>query len=463
MSSPIKPDTLSRADLYIAAARALARQDVPPLLMRDDLQLLDTLIEVDILVPSKKLDRAVAIVSGEGWELLDSGLFHPCKRAMVKFHNGDLLKLDLHGQVIDNGLVYLADGAMFEGASDSGVGFLLPSDEAWMAHTILHTILGKTVVPPKLREGMSQRLERGLDTARMRSFAKPYGLTTQLETALTQIVRPRDFDNSQLIAALRRSARSKLFLSARNSVRHVRRSAVWAVGQAMGWRPGVLIAFIGPDGAGKSSTIEAFSKHLSRMEIPVRSAYLGPWDRHYLKTSKWLVKFGAGPCDYVLDLDERLPPLIRAKKKISAHIKRALYYSNLTLEIWARHFRYVLPQLGLRRILLSDRYAYDLEIGHFNSQIKTWRPIPCLVARLAPTPHVLVLLDNDAETIWARKKEYPLETIRDVLGRYHVTGKRHGAIVVRTDRPPDVVAYNFLETHWRKIIRLRRDRIRFWH
>jgi thymidylate kinase len=85
-----------------------------------------------------------------------------------------------------------------------------------------------------------------------------------------------------------------------------------------------------------------------------------------------------------------------------------------------------------------------------------------MVSRLSPKPDFLVLLDNDPNTIWSRKREYPIETINSVLQRYHRVAVQHGAIVVRTDRSPDEVAASFLETYWRAIIRLRRDRLRFW-
>lgn len=462
MLSPIKPMPQTRAGIFTAAAGLLAEAGIPPLLMRDDMATIGELLEIDVLVPRDTLDAAAAMLIANGWELLDSGLFHACKRALVTYHDGDLLKFDLHGEVIDNGLVYLSNGDMFEGARDSGSFFLLPRDESWIAHTVFHSILGKPVVPPKLRAGMVARLNGQLNFDLLRAIARPYGLEAPLDTALSHIVGQAAFDDVGTLARLRAEVRRRLLRSPANLLRRARLRAVWAVGQALGWRPGILIAFIGPDGAGKSSTIDAMAAHLSRLLIPTRKIYLGPWDRHLLPTSRHLYKLRAGPRDDVRNLDPALSPLVRTKKWLAAQVKRTLYYSNIFLEIWARYLRHVLPHLALRRIVLADRYAYDLEIGHFNHEVTAWRPVRNLVVRLYPVPDFLILLDNDAETIWARKKEYKLDVIRAVLERYRALGRRRGAVIMRTNRPSPEVVRQFLETHWRTIIRLRRDRIRFW-
>lgn len=463
MHSSAGSNTVSRAEIYATAARDLAAQGVHTLLLRDDPEHLDALIEVDILVRADQLGCAVTRLVAAGWEVLDSGLFHPHKRALVLFHDGDLLKLDLHQAVIDGPHIYLANDDMFAGAQVHESGFLIPRRESWMAHALLHGILAKPVIPPKLRAGMTARIAGPLDDALMRKIAGRYGLADVFREALTRIAQTHAFDDAAAIADLRKKARRILRRHPRNALRQLRTSTVWTFGQVLGWRPGVLIAFIGPDGAGKSSSIAAMERLFTHLQIPARSAYLGPWDRATIVTTRWVHALGAGPCDDVLSLSPSLSAPVRARKHFFAHIKRAAYYGNLVLENGARYARTVWPHLALRRVVLADRYPYDLEVGHFNAEIKTWPRVPGLVASLAPHPHFLVLLDNDAQTIWARKKEYPLETIEAVLERYRALAHRRGAHVVRTTCPPNVVAADFMTAHWRQIVRLRRDRIRFWH
>lgn len=451
-----------RADAYIDAAHTLRAHDIPPLLMRDSVASLNTLSEVDVLVPQSRLDSAVKALVEKGWEIYDSGLFHPCKRSVVLFVEGELLKLDLHGRLVDNGLVYLPNAALFERAKLSDTGFLIPDDEGWTVHVLLHVILGKTTVPEKLRAGLEQRHGNGLDRGRMRNMAASYGLDKILDAAFDGIVEKRRYDDSALIAGLKRRARLRLHRSPGNLCRSAWLAVVWPVGQALGWRPGLLIAFIGPDGVGKSSMIEALSAAFAKLQIPTRNAYLGPWDRPLLPSAKLLRAIGAGHCDYVLDMDADTPAAVRIKKHLAAFVKRTAYYGNLLLEIWARHLYRVWPHLALRRVVLGDRYVYDLHIGHFNTEIRSWKGVRHAIVALSPRPHLVIFLDNDAETVWARKKEYPLETIRSVLYRYRVVAKRYGAVTMRTDVPPNAAAEAFLNHYWRTIIRARRDRIRVW-
>lgn len=115
----------------------------------------------------------------------------------------------------------------------------------------------------------------------------------------------------------------------------------------------------------------------------------------------------------------------------------------------------------LRRVVISDRHAYDIEIGFHNTTITRGRKLRAFLARLAPSPHITIFLDNDASVIWARKKEYPLDTIESALLRYREIAKLHKMHIIRTDLPSDQIVREFLSCHWRGIINLRRDRIRF--
>jgi thymidylate kinase len=221
-----------------------------------------------------------------------------------------------------------------------------------------------------------------------------------------------------------------------------------------------IIAFIGPDGSGKSSAINSFSTCLQQLDIPVRTTYLGPWDRPVLPTSRHLQKLRIGPADDALEAG--LPVALKTLKQVSANVKRSIYYLNLLFELWARHVRNVLPHLMLRRVVLADRYAFDLEVGHFNRAIRSWRGVRRLIVRLVPRPHFTVLLDNTAETVWKRKKEYSLEVIEAAQLRYRVIADQIGAEVLRTDDSSDAIARIFLEKHWRRLVKFRLDRIRFW-
>ena len=50
---------------------------------------------------------------------------------------------------------------------------------------------------------------------------------------------------------------------------------------------------------------------------------------------------------------------------------------------------------------------------------------------------MMILLDNDAEVIWQRKKEFSLTLIESSLRRYREAAQAYGMIVIKTARPPE--------------------------
>jgi hypothetical protein len=67
------------------------------------------------------------------------------------------------------------------------------------------------------------------------------------------------------------------------------------------------------------------------------------------------------------------------------------------------------------------------------------------------------LLDNDAEVIWSRKKEFSLALIQSSLARYRKVASEYGMIVIKTNRPAAELVSELIEQRWRDFVRLRRD------
>jgi hypothetical protein len=80
---------------------------------------------------------------------------------------------------------------------------------------------------------------------------------------------------------------------------------------------------------------------------------------------------------------------------------------------------------------------------------------------LCPRPRLMILLDNDAETIWRRKPEFPLALIEGALARYRQAARSCGMTVIRTDLPLEQLVDSFIERHWRDLVRWRRDGLPF--
>ena len=442
--------------IFKSALDALAKHEKHVVVLRDEI--LDERVEseLDILIYANDTDSILEILSGCGWELLDTGSFIPEKRAMLLYSNGSLCKLDIHLKLIDGPYIYMDEKWLLETAQLSENGFLIPSDEAWLLHITLHTILGKRALAEKYKPKMVKVSSSDLDMNAISHQLRLFNLEKILDSVIKDPMKHLQ-DEETCLAKRKLVKKSILMTSPRNLFRWIQFKAVWLIGQPLGWRNGVLIAVLGPDGAGKSSFILELRKQLKELEFPTRDIYMGPWEYPMLPTTKFIRKIGGSPRDRIANTGSEIHWAIRYSKLLKGLIKRYLYYFFILWEMWYRYVAKILPHLRLRRIVLADRYVYDLEIGYYNKAVKNSWAIRRLISRLVPSPHFGLLLDNDAEVIYARKKEYPLATIESSLESYRSLADRRNLITIKTDKPVEVLVREFFEAHWREIIRLRRD------
>lgn len=185
---------------------------------------------------------------------------------------------------------------------------------------------------------------------------------------------------------------------------------------------GLLVAFIGTDGAGKSSTIQALEAALTAQRMR--------WSTHYLGRARG-----------------NLPGIGRLRdkvgKKIQAAGPNADLYSHKFLNrlgSWYYAFEYgirlIRPFLEARllgKITFCDRYVYDIGLIPFHSRIARRFSIS-----ISPRPDIIVWLDASADVIRSRKQERSLEDIEQhqaFFGKIATSGHaRCNTIVVRTDR-----------------------------
>ncbi len=439
---------------FLAFLRAAGAAGHRVVVMRDAPDELATLGELDLLLRAGDLDGVIGLAERCGWVLQDTGVFFPRKLALLRYHDSRLLKLDLHTAFIDHALIYMDEAAAIERARSGPDGALYLAPEDWWLHVVLHIILGKPRVPEKYRARLAAAHPDETGRATILAGARGFGLDGAIRPVLDDALAA--LDDPARLAELRRRVRARLWRSPGNVLRELRVRLVWSLGRPLGLRRGFTVAFIGPDGAGKSTMIETFAQAFAGMQIPVRSAYMGPWERGILPTRKLLRRFGAGPADELVPAHITGPR--RAIKTLKGLIKRYAWYGHCLADMTARHLVRVLPHLLWRRAVLLDRYVYDLMVGFYNAPVENARSLRRLICRLVPRPDFVILLDNDAETIWRRKQEYDLATIEVALDRYRALAREHGFHVIRTDRPAGVLVEEFVQAHWPRMVALRRDR-----
>ena len=188
------------------------------------------------------------------------------------------------------------------------------------------------------------------------------------------------------------------------------------------WRPpGMSAVVLGPDGAGKSSLIEALS--VSATPVFNRAACWG-----FAPPIRRLLGRGATPTN---------TPHALAPRPLSQSLLRAGYWLALSLVDRVR----LRTALAGSTLVLYDRHFIDIFVDPVRYRYGGPRWAIELVWRLLPKPDLVILLDAPAEIVQARKREVPAAVTERQLKDYRalIETMPNGRIVDAA-RPPDEVA-----------------------
>lgn len=184
---------------------------------------------------------------------------------------------------------------------------------------------------------------------------------------------------------------------------------------------GVFVAFIGPDGSGKTTLARVVMRDLAPAFRTTCSFHFRPrLGRH------------RGPSEPVTDPHGRPP------RGVAASVAKAAYYlADYVLGYLTR----IRPRLVRSAFLVFDRYSFDFEVDPKRFRYAGPRSIAHLVARLAPGPDVVILLDAPADALWTRKQEMARDELCRVAERYrHLVASLSNGHVVDATQPIAAVA-----------------------
>jgi thymidylate kinase len=195
---------------------------------------------------------------------------------------------------------------------------------------------------------------------------------------------------------------------------------------------GAWIAFMGPDGCGKSVVIGAVKQQFAPAFRDVLSFHLRPR----------ALPGGAVAGTAVTD------PHGQAPRGLIASIAKAFY---LAADYFLGYAMQIAPALCRTRLILFDRYIYDLLVD--SKRVRYGGPswLLGLVARVVPRPDLIILLDAPAEILWSRKQEVPFdEVVRQRSAYLELARRLPSTVVVNASQPvADVIqeVYRALIAH----------------
>ena len=165
-------------------------------------------------------------------------------------------------------------------------------------------------------------------------------------------------------------------------------------------RKGGIVAFQGTDGSGKSTIINGLPDIIGRTFSGDTIDYYH-WRPGFVKAEKKLADDG----NVVSNVQ---PHTEKPYGKLISLAKMGMYILDYTLGYWCR----VRWQAAKGHLVVFDRYYYDFYMDKIRYRLNVSDSVVRLCQYFIPEPDATFLLVGDAQQIYERKKEMPVEEVQ---------------------------------------------------
>ena len=175
-------------------------------------------------------------------------------------------------------------------------------------------------------------------------------------------------------------------------------------------KKGLSVAFLAPDGGGKSTIIKGITESCAERFAAVSYFHFRP---------EWLKNLGqihiANPTQERCENREpgtepppnTTPHDVKLQSRMKSFIRFMYYNVDFILGTWFK----INPLKRKNHLVIFDRYYYDYFADTIRYKYNLSQSLIRRFARLIPRPDIVFILDADTEVIWNRKKEVPLEEV----------------------------------------------------
>ncbi|MBF0198399.1 MAG: hypothetical protein HQL32_11840 [Planctomycetes bacterium] len=189
---------------------------------------------------------------------------------------------------------------------------------------------------------------------------------------------------------------------------------------------GRVIAFLGPDGSGKSTLIDGLKKELDERNINYRYFHWRiPWKKRKSKS---------GPANVVVDPHGKpIYPITKACIKL-------IWLFCMSWPAWFRHAR---PALNKGDWVILDRGIWDIIPDNKRYRLPRWEKFYLFMVKLFPKAETMYILHCNAQIIYDRKQEVSFHELQRQCQAYHDLSQHMGTLVDVSKSPEDICNHHY--------------------